>query len=299
MKLFLYALLLGLLGTCQTQAQPDSGQATFADIERLPVSTVGRRLAYGPDSLRQFGELRLPAGQGPFPVVVVLHGGCWLAQYDLQSMAAVCAALTQAGYATWNLEYRRLGQRGGGWPGTFQDVARGFDYLPELARRYPILPQRAVVLGHSAGGQLALWLAARPNLPPASPLSSARPLRPVGVVTLAGIADLADYATAPGGCNAAVAELLGGRPATVPDRYAQTSPAQLLPLRVPVRLVQGTHDAIVPTDQAQGFARQARQQADDAQVRLVPDAGHFDLISPASAAWPTVEKAVRDLLPLR
>ncbi|RYU79178.1 alpha/beta hydrolase [Hymenobacter persicinus] len=262
-----------------------------------PAGAV-RRLAYGPESLRQFGELRLPPGAGPFPVVVALHGGCWLATYDLQTMTPVCEALTRAGYATWNLEYRRLGQRGGGWPGTFQDVARGFDFLPELARRYPILPRRVLVLGHSAGGQLALWLAARAGLPPSSPLYTPAPLVPAGVVALAGIPDLADYAVAPGGCNEAVAELLGGLPAAVPERYAQASPAQRLPLRVPYCLVQGTADRIVPPEQAQAFGRLARQAGDAVRVVEVPGADHFDLIAPGSPAWPAVMQAVGALLPL-
>ncbi|OUJ72002.1 alpha/beta hydrolase [Hymenobacter crusticola] len=262
---------------------------------RLPAPVAGKRISYGPDSL-QVGELRLPEGTGPFPVVVLLHGGCWLSEYNAAYMSHLSAALTKAGYATWNLEFRRVGNAGGGFPGTFQDVAQGTDYVRELAKAYPLLPKKVVVLGHSAGGHLALWLAARRNLPRTSPLYSPKPLKLKGVVALAGIPDLAAYSTAPGSCNKAVAQLLGGQPTETPERYAAGSPSQLLPLRVPVRLVQGAQDPIVPVSQAQNFATLAQTKGDDTRVLLLPNTGHFDLVYPASSAWPTIEKAVEDLL---
>lgn len=296
MRPILYTLLLCLLcGTSLFAQDQKPKPITWQDIAALPAPAAGMRLAYGTDSL-QFGELRLPKGEGPFPVVVVVHGGCWLSQYNLQYMTHLSAALAEAGYATWNLEFRRVGDAGGGWPGTFLDVAQGTDYVKELAKRYPLDLKQVVVLGHSAGGHLALWLAARRNLPRKSELYTRKPLKVKGVVALAGIADLENYANDKGSCNAAVPKLLGGMPAEVPDRYLQASPMHLLPLKVPQRLVQGELDPIVPVTQATAYASLARSKGDAAEVMLIPDTGHFDLVAPQSPAWGTVRKAVEAVL---
>ncbi|AMM52836.1 esterase [Rufibacter sp. DG15C] len=262
---------------------------------QLPMPAPGQKIAYGKDSL-QFGELRLPQGKGPFPVVVVIHGGCWLAQYNYQYMNHLSAALTKAGYATWNLEFRRVGNPGGGWPGTFLDVGQGVDFVKQLARQHPLNVKEVVVMGHSAGGHLALWTATRQKLPKESPLYLKKPLKVKGVVALAGIADLNAYATAPGSCNAAVPQLMGGLPDQFPDRYALGSPLGNLPLKVPVRLVQGDKDPIVPVSQAQGIARFSSHKQYLVQEVIVPNAGHFDLVAPTSPVWSTVEQAVKDVL---
>ena len=124
--------------------------------------------AYGPGADR-FGELWRPAGDGPWPVVVLLHGGFWRAQRTLELMRPLAADLAGRGFAAWNLEYRRVGQPGGGWPGTCEDVAAGLDHLARLAGREPLDLDRLVVAGHSAGGHLALWSAARAGLPAGAP----------------------------------------------------------------------------------------------------------------------------------
>ena len=293
MRLYLLLLLLGGVVAGVSSSTP-------ALIIRPPqaAATSGLHLAYGPDS-SQYGELRLPTGKGPFPVVVLIHGGCWLAQYDLHGLDSLSTALTRAGYATWNLEYRRVGNAGGGWPGTFQDVAAGTDFVRELARLHPLLTNQVVVLGHSAGAELAMWLAARPQILQASPLYQANPLKLNGVVSLAGILDLAAYATGRGSCNAAVPRLLGGLPVQVPERYVAASPCQLLPLRVPLRLVQGLQDDIVPARQARDFAQRAQAAGDDVRLAKLPKAGHFDLTTPTTTAWQAVDQAVRELLPLK
>ena len=292
---FFFLIGIALSGLPNLAYAQKARLVTWQDLVRLPAPAAGQRIPYGPDSL-QSGELRLPEGPGPFPVVVLIHGGCWLSEYNAAYMTHISAALTKAGYATWNLEFRRVGNLGGGWPGTFLDVAQGTDYVRELAKTYPLLPKRVVVLGHSAGGHLALWLAARHKLPRTSPLRSKNPLKLKGVVALAGIPDLAAYSADPGSCNSVVAQLLGGQPAEVPERYAAGSPSQLLPLRVPVRLVQGAQDPIVPVSQAQSFAALAQAKGDDARVLLLPNIGHFDLVHPNSPAWPTIEQTVKDLL---
>ncbi|MFB9861709.1 alpha/beta hydrolase family protein [Rufibacter immobilis] len=276
------------------QTQPPK-PITWQDLMQLSTPATGERIAYGTDSL-QFGVLRLPEGKGPFPVVVLIHGGCWLAQYNYSYMNHASAALTKAGFATWNMEFRRVGNPGGGWPGTFLDVAQGVDFVRELAKRYPVNAKEVVLMGHSAGGHLALWAASRKSLPRHSPLYTRNPLKSKGVVSLAGIPDLKAYALAPGSCNQAVPQLLGGMPDQVPDRYAQASAVGLLPMRLPVKLVQGVKDPIVPVSQAEALAQHSSQRNYLVKTVLLPNAGHFDLVAPTSPVWPTIEQAVKDLL---
>ena len=266
---------------------------TWNDLAALPVAPADARIAYGDDPL-QFAELRLPSGAGPFPVVVLVHGGCWQAAYDVRHVSQLAAALAREGIATWTLEYRRLGDAGGGWPGTFDDVARGIDALLPAAAHHPLDPARVVLVGHSAGGQLALWAAGARAAAGTMPRGPA--LRVRGVVSLAGITDLRAYGAAPGGCNASVTPLLGGTPAEVGARYDLVSPLSLVPLGVPVRLVHGALDRTVPPEQSHRFAERATAAGDDARVRLVEGAAHFDVVAASSVAWPAVLGAVRDLL---
>ncbi|MBA3805663.1 MAG: alpha/beta hydrolase [Acidobacteria bacterium] len=276
-------------------AQPAIAQnLTFEDIKELPASPADFRIAYGRDP-SQFGDLRLPKGRGPHPVVIVLHGGCWYSEYDLTYMASLCTALTRLGVATWNVEYRRIGNAGGGWPGTLEDAAHGTDYLRVLARTYPLDLKRVIVVGHSAGGQLALWLTVRNHLPKDSPLYSSDPLLLQGVVSLAGITDMRRYGP---NCGDAVRKLLGGSPEEVAARYQQTSPAELLPLKVAQRLIHGRRDQIVPFDLSKDYEVAARSSGDDVRLAAVENAGHFELVAPQSSAWPAVEAAVRSLLKL-
>ncbi|MBA9079245.1 MULTISPECIES: alpha/beta hydrolase family protein [Rufibacter] len=296
MKNCFYVLLLVLcLKILPVHAQSPPPLVSWQDLMQLPAPTTGVKIQYGPDSL-QFGELRVPAtGQGPFPVVVVIHGGCWLSQYNYAYMNHLSAALTKAGYATWNVEFRRVGNLGGGWPGTFLDVGKAIDYVPALAKNYPLNKKQVVVLGHSAGGHLALWAATRQKLPKSSPLYAQNPLKITGVVSLAGITDLVGYSQEKGSCNAAVEKLMGGLPSAVPERYADGSPLGRIPVKVPVRLLQGALDPIVPVQQAEQLAAYSSNKNYRVQTVLLPFAGHFDLVAPTSPAWLTVEKAVREV----
>ncbi len=235
------------------------------DILDLSAPPADARHAYGP-APPQFGDLRLPPGPGPHPVAVVIHGGFWRAAYDLTHIGHLAAALTRAGVATWSLEYRRLGDPGGGWPGTLRDVGAGVDYLRTLAATVPLDLGCVVTVGHSAGGQLAAWAAGRARLPAGSRVATPDPLPLRGVVALAGVLDL-PRAWALGLSKGVVADFLGGTPATVPDRYAQASPQALLPLGVPQRLLHGTADDTVPfaisaAYQAAGCGRRGRRGAD-------------------------------------
>lgn len=289
----LLALTCGLVAMLLFFAPPAGGQnLSFEEIEKFPAPPADHRIAYG-DGPLQFGDLRLPPGRGSHPVVIVIHGGCWYSEYDLKHVAAFSAALTQMGVATWSVEYRRIGDSGGGWPGTFEDVARGTDFLRVLARAYPLDLRRVVVVGHSAGGQLALWLAARRGLPKDSPLHSPDPLPLRGVVSLAGITDLRGYGSR---CGNAVTKLLGGSAEEVPLRYRQTSPIELLPLRVKQRLIHGLLDKIVPPEQSGEYEAAAGRRGDDVRLFTVREAGHFDLIVPQATAWPAVQEAILSLL---
>lgn len=253
------------------------------------------RLPYGSDPL-QFGDLRLPPGLGPHPVVLVIHGGFWRARYSLEHLGHLCAALTAAGFATWNLEYRRLDDPGGGWPHTLLDVARGADYLREVSAQYPLDLNRLLAVGHSAGGHLALWLAARHRLAADNELYLDHPLPLRGVISLAGVSDLiAAWLLHLG--NGAVGELLGGTPDTAPARYAAASPAELVPLGVPQVLIHGVEDSNVPFSMSQAYAARARAAGDHATLIPLPGMGHFEPIDPRSGAWPVVLEGVRQLRP--
>ncbi len=283
-----FAILLFSAVSLRAQTMP------FSDIEKLPKPQADHRISYGDDPL-QFGDLRLPKTKGKHPVVIVVHGGCWFAQYDLNHLAAFSDALTKLGVATWSLEYRRIGDKGGAWPGTFQDVAKGTDYVRELAKKYPLDVKRVVVIGHSAGGQLALWLAGRKNLPKTSELYSPNPLPITGVVALAAISDLKQYRP---NCDDSVNKLLGGSPEQFAERYQQTSPIELLPLKVPVTLIHGTADPIVPQKLSEEFARMAEKAGDRATLIALPQTGHFELISPQAKEWKAVASAVQEQLKL-
>ncbi len=262
----------------------------------MPLPEPGQRIAYG-NGPQQFGELRLPKGHGPFPVIVLLHGGCWQAAFDYVYITRLASWLTEQGVATWTIEYRRIGDAGGGWPGTFHDAADATDALREIAKTAPLDLERVFAAGHSAGGHLALWLATRARLPAASELYRKDPLRVRGVLGLAAIADLAAYRVGPAeSCHASVDQLLGGTPQTVAERYAQTSPRQRLPLGVPQVFIQGESDPIVEAASVREYAAAAEKAGDKATILLLPAAGHFEAAVPLPQTEATFEKALRLLL---
>ena len=265
-----------------------------ADVDTLPLHRASTRLMYGTDSL-QFGELRMPDGRGPFPVAIIIHGGCWMSSYaTLRNTAALAEALADAGIATWNIEYRRYDHPGGGWPGTFRDVADGADFVRTITRQYPIDTTRVIAAGHSAGGHLALWLATRRTLDTASPLAGGTPIGLAGVVSIGGIADLREfYSRERATCgNPAVESLLGGVPDSVPMRVRDASPIERLPLRVPSAHVAGERDFIAPVAVRDAFASAARQLGDSAWVITIPAEGHFEAITPSRASG----RAVIDII---
>jgi acetyl esterase/lipase len=296
-------VMLTLATASQACAQDQKDQPTWLrprDIDTLPSAPADHRIAYGADSLH-FGDLRLPRGSGPFPVAIVVHGGCWLSRFaTLQNTAAVADTLRNLGIATWNIEYRRVDHPGGGWPGSFADIAWAADHVRELAQRFPLDTTRVVAVGHSAGGHFAFWLAARHRLPVGSPLASGTPLSLAGVVSLGGPPDLAAFE----GLDAQVcrepivARMLGDPAAVRQDRLADASPAARLPLGVPQRLIVGEHDPVVPAAMALDYVTRARALGDDAVYLSVRDAAHFEVIAPTSPAWAVVERSILELLVL-
>jgi acetyl esterase/lipase len=271
----------------------DQQPITFEQVAALHAPPPQHTLSYGP-SPQQFGHLRLPKGAGPFPVVIFVHGGCYLSQYSIAHAGAVEQALADLNYAVWSLEYRRVGDPGGGWPGTFQDLGSGADHLRTLAKQLPLDLKRVIAIGHSAGGNSALWLAARKRIATDSPLHVADPLSVGGVLALAPAGDFHEM-HARNGCGGVMDQLMGGSPASVPDRYRAASPGQLAPSGVPQLLIIGGRDASFAS-----FGRsylELAKSAGEPRIRAVevPDAGHFDVIAPTGATWKIVVQALNDL----
>ncbi len=244
----------------------------------------GTHHRYGDDP-RNVGDLHRPAGPGPHPVVVVLHGGYWQPPWTKLIMRPLCLDLVRRGWAAWNVEYRRLGRDGGGWPQTFDDVARAIDHLRAI--RDPRLDLDDVTLaGHSAGGQLALWAGGREELPPGAPGAGPQ-VHARRVLALAAVCDLVS-------AGRPARELLGGGVEDVPERYAQADPMQRLPLGIPVGLVHAAGDETVSVQRSRDYA--AAALAAGADVTLVePRGGHRDPIDPHSEAWRAAARWLADL----
>jgi acetyl esterase/lipase len=261
------------------------------DILTLAPPPADARIAYGADA-NQFLDLRLPHENLPhgkksaYPLVINIHGGFWRAKYNLDHAAHLCAALTLKGLATANLEYRRVGNEGGAWPGTFADIRAAYSFLVQNAAKHNLDSRRIVVMGHSAGGQLALCLAAHePSL--------------TRVVSLAGVVDL-QHAYQLHLSHDAVIEFLRGTPNEVPDHYREADPMQLSISQAQQWLIHGSVDDVVPPEFSRNYlaAKQKRtsKQKEDAHLLEITGAGHFDVIDPRSQAWKQIEKIIVQLI---
>lgn len=252
------------------------------DILSKTPPPADARIAYGSDPNRFF-DLRIPKGQrSPFPLVINIHGGYWRAKYNLDHAGHLCAALTSAGIATANLEYRRVGNEGGAWPGTFEDIRSAYQFLIQNAKKYNLDASRVVVMGHSAGGQLALCLAAHEP-------------RIKNVISLAGVVDLL-RAYELHLSHDAVVEFLRGTPTQVPEHYREADPMQLSIRQARQYLILGLTDVDVPIELSRNYVSAKLKRTGDGRedVHLVElqHADHFDLIDPGSAAWKEVQHTV-------
>lgn len=291
-------ILTFLLAMTSASAEPQS--LTFKQIldrPELKATRPDHKIAYGKDAL-QHGELWLPSSavKGPLPVVVLIHGGCWLADLPGPELVAFLADdLRKHGLAVWSITYRRVGHRGGGYPGTFNDVANGVAHLQALAGKFNLDLTRAIATGHSAGGHLAMWVAALERVPASSALKRAQLVNFKAVVGIAAIPDLAHFARA--GAHACgdntVAQLVdtamrtpGGGAKDAP--FLDTSPSEMLPLGVKQILVHGVFDGIVPPAIGLRYQTRAKASGDDVELIALENAGHFELIAP----WTAPGKAV-------
>jgi acetyl esterase/lipase len=300
------ALLAALaLPACSVTSDSPTPASAPAELMKWPALLTRERpapnetIAYG-DQAMQRVDLWLPKGKGPHPTVLMVHGGCWQTEIaDRRIMNWIADDLRRRGIAVWNIDYRGVDREGGGYPGTFLDTAAAADALRTNAVRYNLDISPLVATGHSAGGHLALWLAARPRLPADSKLRTPNPIRIDTVVSLGGLPDLELAATPPGsGCGTEVIEKLVGPP-TLSSRnvYADTSVPRLAPIGVRQVLINGRQDRIIPPDYATDYERRMRSAGDDVRVRMLDRTGHVELIAPETEAWAAaveeIERALR------
>ena len=279
------ALLAGPLAAAPLMRWPD--------LLNRPQPKPDAMIAYGADPL-QHVDLWLPKKAGAHPVVLMVHGGCWqteVAKADIMNWIA--DDLRKRGIAVWNVEYRGVDRPGGGYPGTFLDVSRAADLLEKDARKYHLRADKIVVVGHSAGGHLSLWLAARATLPKASPLAVPHPLKLAAAISLGGLPDLQAASVPPGNtCDSGPVVALAGKASPGrPDVYADTSPAALPDPPIPVTLVNATLDRIAPPAFAIAYAAKRK-----AHRITIADEGHVELITPGTKSWAATLRVIEEVL---
>ena len=268
-----------------------------SDVNTLHSKPANVRIAYG-DEPFQFADLRLPKTPGPYPVVIIIHGGCWTSAFaDLQNTSALADALRNVGFATWNIEYRREDNMGGGWPGTFNDIGNSADFLRNISSKYSLDLNRVIVMGHSAGGHLALWLAGRHKLPSTSPLYKKDPLVLSGVISLGGVPDLKIFRKhGEEICNAdVVGKLLGDNEERIETRYAEVSPIDLLPIGTRQILIYGDDDQAVPFTFGETYLQKAKRVGDSVKLMRVKYAAHHEYNVPNSVTWPVILSTIKSL----
>jgi len=265
----------------------------LADYMALGGPAPDAHVAYGP-APSQYAELFMPQGAGPFPVAVLVHGGCWTAKFGgITQLRNMAGALRARGIAVWNVEYRRVDEAGGGYPGMYQDMHAALDTLQAQGARYPLDLARVVAVGHSAGGQLVQWIAGRERIPATSVLYRKNLLPVRAVVSLGGLADLRrERALIKESCGRDTPELAGEPSKERPDVYADTNAAELLPNGTHTILVTGELDTISPPRVAHDYARRAQAAGDSAEVVILPGASHYDEVAATSFAWPQVLAAI-------
>ncbi len=298
-KCLVATLLLAIVALWTTAAPSIAAPITFRDLLARPRATPTKIVTYGP-APHQFAELWLPQGPGPHRTLVMIHGGCWLADLPgTELMAYLSEDLRRHGYAVWSIDYRRIGDEGGGYPGTFVDTATAIDKLKEIAPAEKLDLGKLVAIGHSAGGHLATWSAARPRLPKTSAVAKESSLAIAGVISLAGINDLKAYReSGPSACGGppTIDALTGAAMRSKTDILADTSPAALLPLGVRQIVISGALDKIVPPVFGKDYVAAATKKGDTVKEITIENAGHFELIDPTSDAWTTIRAEIDALM---
>jgi acetyl esterase/lipase len=289
---------IALMSDAATPVSATFKPLTWDDLTKRPRPSPDATVSYGADPMQKV-DVWLPRGKGPFPTVLMVHGGCWTtAIADRTLMNWVADDLRHSGVAVWNIDYRGVDRAGGGYPGTFSDAAKATDQLLVFARKFNLDTRRVVAVGHSAGGHLALWLAARSRLPADSPLRVARPLHLAHVVSLGGLPDLEATAISPdNGCGTEVVGKLVGTGRA--DPYRDTSVPRLLPLGVGQDLVNGREDRIIPYRMATDYVGRATAAGDRAALHTVPNTGHVELVTPDTAAWREAKRLLLAQLSIR
>lgn len=285
------AIFLSLLWPTIAQADPMRvGDIVAAFRPEKPDA----QLSYG-SGKSQTIDVFMPVSKGRHPVIVLIHGGCWNTEVSAARISPVARDLTKEGFVVWNVEYRRIGEPGGGYPGMYDDIARAVDALRDNAARFNLDLQRVYGVGHSAGGHLALWAASRHKLAADSPWRTADPVRFKSVVSIAGVGDLKLNAVIlPIVCPAetTIDKIVGPKTPARPDPFADTSPRSLLPTGVSTLQVTGIYDDVIPPYVGLWWRQVAKKAGDIAEDVVVPDAAHVDVISLASPAWPTVRATI-------
>jgi acetyl esterase/lipase len=264
----------------------------LSDFTAIPRPAPTTTLQYGATA-SQGVDLFLPNGQGPHPVAILIHGGCWsVTTAGREQLRHIGSVLAHQGIAVWSIGYRRANELDGGYPGTFQDVGAAIDYVRTEAARHDLDLARTVLVGHSAGGHLALWASVRDQLPAGSPLLSHAPFVPRSVISLAGVGDLKAFARmVPILCGPGIIDRLTPQ-TTSADPYAEISPTALPPPTGRVVMISGIVDRLVPPYVAHDYARAMRQKRSNVDVIDIPDAGHFDLVTPGTTAWEQISTLI-------
>lgn len=292
---------LAFVGCTHSTQQLTSSDATseFSNLDRLevvellPSNVADARIRYD-DAPLTFGDLRIPdnGGDETYPLVILIHGGAWESSFTLDYVAPLAESLTEQGFATWNLEYERINNPDGGYPGTFQDISRGVDFVEELAENYPLDLERVVILGHSSGGHLATWAAGRNNIPSKSNLNVSEALEVQGVIDLAGVLDL-KYAYNSGRDD--VVDLLETEDSNeLEARFAETSSIDLLPFGVPQTIIVGTEDDAWRQESHANYKEKGERLGDEVTLVQLEGANHFDVVDPCSPVLPYVFEAARE-----
>lgn len=290
--LFLTACVNRTAPTQEKTSEPQAlSQVSYTSIVALPVAGSGKTLAYGEHPL-QFGQLYLPditadASSQKVPLLIFIHGGCWLNAFDIKHTQAFSEAVAAAGIAVWSVEYRRVGDEGGGWPGSYHDVSAAIAHAQTALHHYSIDLNHVVLAGHSAGGHLALLAAGASTQDPQSTPQVRAILKPVkGVIGLAAITDLPSYQSDETGCQRAARQFMGGIYPDLAEEYQNASPSQH-PAHPRTLLLHGRADSIVPLSQATDSGM---------PVSVLDDAGHFDWIHPKTEAFQHFITALQALM---